>query len=119
MQIVNTKFGKLRGEELSGEYEGITTFRSVPYAEPPIGELRFRPPVDHAPWSGIRDTRFFAPRPYQRMGEGPTFDPCWLIATNKKVPCNPRNMIEILTAIDRSEERRVGKECRSRWSPYH
>ena len=23
------------------------------------------------------------------------------------------------TAINRSEERRVGKECRSRWSPYH
>src|SRR5689334_390368 len=23
------------------------------------------------------------------------------------------------TSIDRSEERRVGKECRSRWSPYH
>ena len=29
--------------------------------------------------------------------------------------------VEILAAIaeDRSEERRVGKECRSRWSPYH
>ena len=25
----------------------------------------------------------------------------------------------ILTSILRSEERRVGKECRSRWSPYH
>ena len=24
-----------------------------------------------------------------------------------------------LSCIDRSEERRVGKECRSRWSPYH
>ena len=24
-----------------------------------------------------------------------------------------------LEALDRSEERRVGKECRSRWSPYH
>ena len=23
------------------------------------------------------------------------------------------------TLLDRSEERRVGKECRSRWSPYH
>ena len=23
------------------------------------------------------------------------------------------------TVLDRSEERRVGKECRSRWSPYH
>ena len=27
--------------------------------------------------------------------------------------------IEALTARERSEERRVGKECRSRWSPYH
>ena len=26
---------------------------------------------------------------------------------------------EGLTVMDRSEERRVGKECRSRWSPYH
>ena len=25
----------------------------------------------------------------------------------------------ISNATDRSEERRVGKECRSRWSPYH
>src|SRR3712207_9540743 len=26
---------------------------------------------------------------------------------------------EVLKGADRSEERRVGKECRSRWSPYH
>ena len=26
---------------------------------------------------------------------------------------------EIASIVDRSEERRVGKECRSRWSPYH
>ena len=25
----------------------------------------------------------------------------------------------LLTLVRRSEERRVGKECRSRWSPYH
>ena len=25
----------------------------------------------------------------------------------------------IISRLDRSEERRVGKECRSRWSPYH
>src|SRR5713226_10541688 len=25
----------------------------------------------------------------------------------------------IVMALERSEERRVGKECRSRWSPYH
>src|SRR2546430_11010020 len=34
-----------------------------------------------------------------------------------------RQLVEMLTAeknrLGRSEERRVGKECRSRWSPYH
>ena len=28
-------------------------------------------------------------------------------------------MRNVLKEISRSEERRVGKECRSRWSPYH
>ena len=28
-------------------------------------------------------------------------------------------MDKISAAVKRSEERRVGKECRSRWSPYH
>ena len=30
----------------------------------------------------------------------------------------PRNLARLATP-GRSEERRVGKECRSRWSPYH
>ena len=30
-----------------------------------------------------------------------------------------KNVNGSLTVKDRSEERRVGKECRSRWSPYH
>ena len=36
--------------------------------------------------------------------------------------CPPANdsLMELLVMVDvRSEERRVGKECRSRWSPYH
>ena len=32
---------------------------------------------------------------------------------------NPRTREPITIAASRSEERRVGKECRSRWSPYH
>src|SRR5258706_12198949 len=30
-----------------------------------------------------------------------------------------KNSMELLRGLQRSEERRVGKECRSRWSPYH
>src|SRR3989442_3830828 len=34
--------------------------------------------------------------------------------------CAPRGVAGLLAQPgDRSEERRVGKECRSRWSPYH
>ena len=44
---------------------------------------------------------------------------------NKLVRDNIPNIIEQkgdkpdFVILDRSEERRVGKECRSRWSPYH
>ena len=33
--------------------------------------------------------------------------------------CVPKGYSDYREMIDRSEERRVGKECRSRWSPYH
>ena len=29
------------------------------------------------------------------------------------------SLYDLLSDFSRSEERRVGKECRSRWSPYH
>src|SRR5947209_19483353 len=32
---------------------------------------------------------------------------------------NPRILVPLFILTFRSEERRVGKECRSRWSPYH
>src|SRR5256885_5315757 len=31
----------------------------------------------------------------------------------------PGDFVDVYFTLDRSEERRVGKECRSRWSPYH
>ena len=35
------------------------------------------------------------------------------------VAVNFHHNIRAATEVVRSEERRVGKECRSRWSPYH
>src|SRR2546427_9319783 len=34
-------------------------------------------------------------------------------------PASPDDAEAIFQIVSRSEERRVGKECRSRWSPYH
>ena len=38
--------------------------------------------------------------------------------SNVKIIVNKETLEDMLTEL-RSEERRVGKECRSRWSPYH
>ena len=41
-----------------------------------------------------------------------------LLEKPRRVP-NFKNRVDEATENARSEERRVGKECRSRWSPYH
>ena len=52
--IVQTKYGKVSGVPLEGKHGGITLFKGIPYAAPPVGELRWKPPIDPAPWDGIR-----------------------------------------------------------------
>jgi para-nitrobenzyl esterase len=45
--------GIVRGEVLP---DGGTIFRSIPYARPPAGDLRWRPPVPVERWEGVRDS---------------------------------------------------------------
>ena len=41
------------------------------------------------------------------------------LETNDNENTTTQNLWDAPKAVLRSEERRVGKECRSRWSPYH
>ncbi|TCK25681.1 carboxylesterase/lipase family protein [Pseudonocardia endophytica] len=50
--IVTTTAGKVRGALLDG---GIARFRSVPYAAPPEGPLRFAAPARAVTWDGVRE----------------------------------------------------------------
>ena len=44
----------------------------------------------------------------------------WSLDNFQKILADPKFYLALQnTALCRSEERRVGKECRSRWSPYH
>ncbi|XP_072386232.1 juvenile hormone esterase-like [Diabrotica undecimpunctata] len=46
--------GKIRGHILqSSEGNDFYAFQEIPYAEPPVGKLRFRPPQPHRPWDGV------------------------------------------------------------------
>lgn len=48
--------GRLRGEQA----DDVNVFRGVPFAEPPVGPLRFRAPVNAKSWTGERDATRFA-----------------------------------------------------------
>jgi para-nitrobenzyl esterase len=51
--VVQTKSGTIEGH-VAEDASGVTTFRGVPYAKPPVGELRFRPPEPTESWDGSR-----------------------------------------------------------------
>jgi para-nitrobenzyl esterase len=59
--VVSTPSGKLRGEIA----DNIRIFRGVPFAEPPIGPLRFRAPVPAKRWKGTRAATAFSAAPFQ------------------------------------------------------
>jgi para-nitrobenzyl esterase len=58
---VSTPLGKLRGEATTD----VRIFRGIPFAQPPVGPLRFRPPVAVKPWKHTRDALTFGPQAIQ------------------------------------------------------
>lgn len=54
---VETGYGRLRGVQA----DGAQVFKGIPFAKPPLGELRWRAPVPPEPWPGVRDALAFGP----------------------------------------------------------
>ncbi|MGW0810251.1 carboxylesterase/lipase family protein [Nonomuraea sp. NPDC002799] len=58
---VRVTTGRLRGRV----EDGVTVFRGVPFARPPVGALRLAAPVPPEPWDGVREAGAFGPPPPQ------------------------------------------------------
>ncbi len=56
--VVKTQHGEVRGSVT----DGVHTFKGIPYAAPPFGANRLRPPQPVAPWSGVRDALTYGPK---------------------------------------------------------
>uniref|UniRef100_A0A914DA26 Carboxylesterase type B domain-containing protein n=1 Tax=Acrobeloides nanus TaxID=290746 RepID=A0A914DA26_9BILA len=81
--IIDLKDGKIEGKFYHTK-KGIETqyFLGVPYAKPPIGNLRFQKPVPLDRWHDVKVCRKFAPRaiqkndPFEQNGGIPDSENC-------------------------------------------
>jgi para-nitrobenzyl esterase len=62
--IVTTTTGPVRGLEKGG----LRRFKGIPFAAPPVGDLRWRPPQPVAPWTEVRDATAHGPMAPQVAG---------------------------------------------------
>lgn len=61
--VVATAFGRVRGLRRAGD----TAFLGVPFAAPPVGELRFAPPAPPQPWEGVRPATAYGPTAHRAV----------------------------------------------------
>lgn len=85
--IAHTEQGLVRGTQA----QGVRSFLGIPYAAPPVGSLRWRPPQPATAWHGIRDATGFAPhcaQPATPFGVASTSEDCLYL--NVYTPTSPR-----------------------------
>jgi len=63
---------KIEDGLLQGKFEnGLTVYLGVPFAAPPVGNLRWSPPQPVAKWEGVRKATKFGSSPIQGSNAGP------------------------------------------------
>ena len=69
--VVSVKTGKLEGEFKNGVY----AFKGIPYAAPPVGDLRWLPPQPPVSWSGVRPAGQYGAMAPQNLMAAPSDSP--------------------------------------------
>lgn len=70
---VKTSGGPLVG--VPGADPSVRVFKGIPFAQPPVGDLRWKPPQPPAPWTGLRVADHFSDNCMQRQANGAAFPP--------------------------------------------
>eukprot|EP00095_Tigriopus_kingsejongensis_P003019 maker-scaffold170_size291898-snap-gene-1.43 protein:Tk03019 transcript:maker-scaffold170_size291898-snap-gene-1.43-mRNA-1 annotation:"af321574_1acetylcholinesterase precursor" len=67
---VSTEYGWVQGKQLtSSDGSKVEAFLGIPYAQPPVGQLRFRPPKEPFAWDTIKDGTLPPPSCHQRRND--------------------------------------------------
>ncbi|MBL0916052.1 MAG: carboxylesterase family protein [Sphingopyxis sp.] len=65
-QVAHAPAGTLEGKNA----RGVAAFKGIPYARPPVGDLRWKPPVALPTWEGVRKAQSFGAACVQPRGGG-------------------------------------------------
>jgi para-nitrobenzyl esterase len=80
---------------------GVREYRAIPYAAPPVGNLRFRPPQPVVPWQGVRAAQQFAAPCMQEIQ--PVNGPSW--NRSAVAPCEDCLFLNVWTPAGSASER--------------
>lgn len=61
--VVSVEGGKVQGVET--EYPGVYVYKGIPFAAPPVGDLRWKEPQPVIPWDGVKLADTYGPGAYQ------------------------------------------------------
>ncbi|XP_028931836.1 liver carboxylesterase 1 [Ornithorhynchus anatinus] len=70
--VVDTKYGKVQGKrvDIQGIDKPVGVFLGIPFAKPPLGELRFAPPQPAVPWNYVKEACSYPPMCIQEPVNG-------------------------------------------------
>src|SRR5262249_60725136 len=70
---IRTENGLVSG--VAGAFPEVRVFKRIPFAAPPVGDLRWRPPQPAKNWEGVRAADKFSANCMQRQAGGGAFPP--------------------------------------------
>nr|XP_003218003.2 PREDICTED: cholinesterase [Anolis carolinensis] len=76
--LVNTSSGPIKGKKVPTNSGTVTAYLGIPYAEPPLGKLRFQKPLPHQPWSQVLEATSYGSPCHQKNHFNFTFADMWV-----------------------------------------